>query len=57
MWKIQQFREIGNLKHIYQNELDRASFAHDGACSHSKDLAKSTDWDRNLKQRELMKLL
>ena len=57
MWKIKKFREIGNLKYIYKNEWDKASFAHDAACSHSKDLGKSTDWDRNLKQRELMKLL
>ena len=36
--KIQKFREIGNLKHIYKNELDKAYFTHDPAYSHSKDL-------------------
>ena len=38
--KIQKFREIGNLKHLYRNELAKACFAHDGAYSDSKDLAK-----------------
>ena len=36
--KIQKFREISNLKHIYKNELDKACFTHDPAYSHSKDL-------------------
>ena len=37
---IQKFRETGNLKHIYKNELDKACFAHDAAYPDSKDLAK-----------------
>ena len=35
--RIQKFRETGNLKHLYRNELDKACFAHDGAYSESKD--------------------
>ena len=31
--KIRKFREIGNLKHLYRNELNKACFAHDGAYS------------------------
>ena len=38
--KIQKFRETGNLKHLYRNELDKACFAHVAAYSDGKDLAK-----------------
>ena len=38
--RIQKFRETGNLKHLYRNELDKACFSHDAAYSNSKDLAK-----------------
>ena len=40
--RIQKFRETGNLKHLYRNELDKACFGHDAAYSESKDLAKRT---------------
>ena len=36
--RIQKFRETGDLKHIYKNELDKACFTHDAARSYSKDL-------------------
>ena len=48
---IQKFRERGNLKHLYRNELDRACFAHDVAYSDSKDLAKRTIPDKVLRDR------
>ena len=35
--RIQTFRETGNLKHLYRNELNKACFAHDAAYSDSKD--------------------
>ena len=39
--RIKKFRETGNLKHLYRNELDKACFAHDAACSDSeKELSK-----------------
>ena len=47
--RIQKFRETGNLKHLYRNELDKACFAHDAAYSDSKDLAKRTISDKILK--------
>ena len=47
--RIQTFREKGNLKHLYRNELDKACFAHDTAYSDSKDLAKRIVSDRILK--------
>ena len=28
---IRKFRETGNLKHFYRNELDKACFTHDAA--------------------------
>ena len=40
--RIQNFRETGDLNHIYMNELDKACFAHDASFSDSKDLAKKT---------------
>ena len=49
--RIQKFRKIGNLKHLYRNELDKADFAHDVAYSDRKDLAKRTVWDKILKDR------
>ena len=29
--RIQKFRETGNLKHLYRNELDKTCFYHDAA--------------------------
>ena len=49
--RIQKFRETGNLKHLYRNELDKACFAHDATYSDSKDLAKRTISDKSLKDR------
>ena len=46
---IQTFRETGNLKHIYKNELDKACFAHDTAHSDGKDLVDITISDEILK--------
>ena len=44
--RIQTIREIGNLKHLYRNELDETCFARDAAYSRSKDLAKKTISDK-----------
>ena len=38
--RIKKFRETGNLKHWYRNELERACFAPNVAYSDSKDLAQ-----------------
>ena len=40
--RIKKFKESGNLKHLYGNELGKSYFAHDAAYSESKDLAKRT---------------
>ena len=50
-WRIKKFRETGNLKHLYRNELDKACFAHDAAYPDSKDLAKRTISNKVLKDR------
>ena len=48
--EFKKFRETGNLKHLYRNELDRGCFAHD-AYSESKDLAKKTISEKISKDR------
>ena len=40
--RIQEFRETGDLKHLYRYELEKGYFAHDAAYSDSKGLAKRT---------------
>ena len=47
--RIQKFEESGNLKPIYKNE--KGCFSHYAAYSESKDLAKRTISDKNLKER------
>ena len=46
--KIQKFKETGNLKHLYRNELDKACFAHDAAYFDNKDLSKRIISDKIL---------
>ena len=40
--KIQNFKVTGDLNYTYQNELDKACFAHDAAHANSNRLAKRT---------------
>ena len=49
--KIQKNREIGNLKHLYRNELDKACFAHNATYSDSTDLAQRTISEKILKDK------
>ena len=49
--RVQKFREIGNLKHLYRNELEKACCALAAAYSDSKDLAKRTILDKILQDR------
>ena len=44
--RIKKFRETGNLKHLYRNQLDKVCFVHDTVYSESKDLAKRTISDK-----------
>ena len=49
--RFHKFREKGNLKRLYRNELDKACFSHHTTYSDSKDLAKRTVSDKILKDR------
>ena len=54
--RIQKFKETGDTNYIYKNELDKASFVHDAACSDSKDLTKRTVADKIKKIEHLILL-
>ena len=43
---VKEFRETGNLKHLYRNGLGKAGLAHDATYSDSKDLAKRAIVDK-----------
>ena len=47
--RIQKFKETGDTKYIYKNELDNACFEHDMAYGHFKDLGKRTASDKVLR--------
>ena len=40
--RIQKFKETGDSRYIYKNELDKACFQHNMAYRDFKDLAKGT---------------
>ena len=44
--RIQKFKETGDSKYIYQNELDKACFQHDMAYRDSKDLTRTITSDK-----------
>ena len=48
---IQKFKETGDSRHIYRNELDKACFQHDVAYGDFKDLAKRTASDKVLRNK------
>ena len=41
--RIQKFKETGDKKYIYKNELDKACFQHDIACGGFKDLKTASN--------------
>ena len=49
--KIQKFKETGDTKYIYRNELDKVCFQHDVAYRDFKDLARRTASDRFLRDK------
>ena len=49
--KMQKFKETGDSRYIYKNELDKACFQHDTAYGDFKDLAKRTTADKVLKNK------
>ena len=46
--RIQKFKETGDARYIYQNELDKACFQHDIAYGDFKDLTGRTASDKIL---------
>ena len=46
--RIQKFKETGDSRYIYQNELDKACFYHDMVYGDFKDLNKRTTSDKIL---------
>ena len=46
--RIQKFKETGDARYIYRNELDKACFQHDAAYADNKDLLSRTRADKIL---------
>ena len=49
--RIQKFKQTGDSRHIYKNELDKVCFQHDMAYGDFKDLAKTTAADKFLRHK------
>ena len=49
--RIQKFKETGDTKYIYKNELDKACFQHDMAYGDFKNLARRTASDKVLRDK------
>ena len=47
--RIQKFKETGDTKYVYKNELDKLCFQHDMAYGDFKDLAKRAASDKILR--------
>ena len=49
--RIQKFKETGDSRYIYRNELDKACFQHDMANGDFKDLTKRAVADKVLRDK------
>ena len=49
--RIQKFKETGDARYIYRNELDKACFQHDMAYGDFKDLARRSAADKVLRDK------
>ena len=49
--RIQKFKETGDARYIYRNELDKACFQHDMAYGDFKDLARRSAADKFLRDK------
>ena len=49
--RIQKFKQTGDSRYIYKNELDKACFQHDMSYGNFKDLAKRTAADKVLRDK------
>ena len=50
--RIQKFKQTGDSRYIYKNELDKACFQHDMAYGDFKELIKRTAADKVLRDKE-----
>ena len=49
--RIGKFKQTGDMRYIYRNELDKACFQHDSAYADNKDLINRTKADKRLKDK------
>ena len=49
--RIKKFKQTGDIRYIYRNELDKACFKHDSAYADNKDLINRTKADTVLKDK------
>ena len=49
--RIKKFKETGDTKYIYKNELDKTCFQHDMAYGNFKDLARRAASDKFLRDK------
>ena len=49
--RIKKFKQTGDTRYIYRNELDKACFEHDSAYADHKDLINRTKSDKFLKDK------
>ena len=49
--RIKKFKQTGDTRHIYRNELDKACFQHDSADADNKDLINRTKADKVLRDK------
>ena len=54
--RIQKFKETGDSRYIYQNQLDKACFQHDMVYGDFKDLPRRTIFDKVLRNKNLILL-
>ena len=54
--RIQKFKQAGDSRYVYKNELDKACFQHDTAYGDFKDLKRRTAADNVLKIKHLIVL-
>ena len=49
--RIKKFKQTGDTRYIYRNELDKACFQHDSAYADHKDLINRTEADKVLSDK------
>ena len=49
--RIKNFKQTGDMRYIYRNELDKACFQHDSAYADHKDLINRTEADKVLRDK------